>query len=292
MTLNVLLIWYSIKTVPYLLCISGGQDPEQAGAAGVRFPSSSVCPHPVWGNVLQRPGAELQHPVHLPPCRGGPKSCRAEPAAPLLLEESGGCQGVPGPPHPETGQVHPELRSDLQGTGEEGTQTPHSKMNYYVSLFPFIIISFPSYLPPPPANIVFIANMVFFSFFSFFYKLISNICPLTLIITYYNNNFLSFRRWETVVSNWRAFLQYWLFPFLLSTQDLVNGFYTKCLQCLLRDSRLVSRTWPTGSGVSLTDNWYNWWWILLIRLRICCFSLVYIILNETYFGFKLLVELK
>lgn len=29
----------------------------------------------------------------------------------------------------------------------------------------------------------------------------------------------------------------------MSTQDSVNALYTKCLQCLLRDSRLVSRTW-------------------------------------------------
>lgn len=26
-------------------------------------------------------------------------------------------------------------------------------------------------------------------------------------------------------------------------QDSVNALYTRCLQCLLRDSRLVSRTW-------------------------------------------------
>uniref|UniRef100_A0A7N6C168 VPS9 domain-containing protein n=1 Tax=Anabas testudineus TaxID=64144 RepID=A0A7N6C168_ANATE len=35
--------------------------------------------------------------------------------------------------------------------------------------------------------------------------------------------------------------------------DSVNGLYTKCLQCLLRDSRLVSRNCPTESGVSLTQ---------------------------------------
>lgn len=29
------------------------------------------------------------------------------------------------------------------------------------------------------------------------------------------------------------------------TQDSVNALYTKCLQCLLRDARLVSTTWET-----------------------------------------------
>lgn len=118
-----------------VLCVAGGQNPGQAGPAGIRLPGSGVGSHPVRRNFLQRPGAELQHPVHLQARGGGLEPGRAQPAAPLLPEEPGGRQGVPGPPRPETGQVHPGLLSGLQRAGEEGTPTPHSGTNSLLLCF-------------------------------------------------------------------------------------------------------------------------------------------------------------
>lgn len=69
--------------------VAGGQDPGQAGPAGIWLPSSSVGPHPFRRNLLQRPGAELQHPVHLQAHGGGPEPGGAQPTAALLPEEPG-----------------------------------------------------------------------------------------------------------------------------------------------------------------------------------------------------------
>lgn len=123
---------------------AGCPDPGQAGPAGLRLPCPSVCSHPVWGDFLQPAGAELQYPVHLPACGGGPQPGRdrgfhTSASEPLLPEEPGGRARVLGPPRPQTGQVHPGLLPELQGAREEGTSPPHSRAAHQLKVihFPF-----------------------------------------------------------------------------------------------------------------------------------------------------------